>query len=303
MKILTIIMTCLFVATHAFGQATFGYTYEPFSGYSHAKQCGDGFDLTVYDWDDNPWAEFYHCELHDDGGQTYKTIDYSFRSKIERPFFSAFASNLVAVGVHSLEQPPKETNCTVQTILTSKVGGKEVDVFFYTPPTNGVRKNIHNLTRTFGTNLWNTYPNGTTVTTQVWDKTTAPAREVELAYLLSHPKEFLRKRVIVEGFYHCEFECSDLSPEQEERGLWIGNPATESSTNSIQWVSNGWVRVTGTYSAHFTERDDKPHGGHMSVYLGELMDVTEFRPIKKAGRIQHNPAPYPEQRKSAVQER
>jgi hypothetical protein len=291
MKILIVIMMCVVLATHAFGQAAIGkeafcYTYETFPGYSHAKQCGGGFNLGVYDWGERLWAVYDYGELHDDGGQTYKAIGYSFRSKIDRSFFSALASNLVAVGVHTLEQLPMETNCYVRTSLISRVGGKEVDEVFHTPPTAGVQKEIHSLARAFGTNLWHTYPQGATVTTQVWEKTTAPARKVELDYLLSHPKEFLRKRVIVEGFYHCEFECSNLSTEPEERGLWIGGPATDVTTNLIQWVSNGWIRVEGTYHAYFDERDDKPHGGHMGVSLGELMYVTEFTPLKKTGSIQ-----------------
>ena len=289
-------MTCVVLATHAFGQSAiamalgkeaFCYTYEPSPGYSHAKQCGGGFLLGVYDLGEELWAEYYpYGEVHDDGGQTCKTIDYGFRSEIDRPFFSALASNLVAVGVHTLEQPPMETNCTVQTSLTSRVGGKEVHVTFYTPPTTGVQKVVHDLARAFGKDLWQSYPQGTSVTTQIWEKTTAPAREVELDYLLSHPKEFLRKRVTVVGFYHSEFECSSLSTEPNKRGLWIRGPAPDVSTNSIQWVSNGWMRATGTYDASFSERDDKPHGGHMGVFLGELVNVTEFKPLGKTGSIQ-----------------
>jgi hypothetical protein len=294
MKILIVMMTCVVLATHAFGQSAiamalgkeaFCYTYEPSPGYSHAKQCGDGFRLDVYDLGEKLWAEYYHGEVHDDGGQTCKAIDYSFGSEIDRPFFSALASNLVAVGVHTLEQPPRETNCTVQTSLTFRVGGKKVQVTFYTPPTTGVQKVVHDLARAFGKDLWQSYPKGTSVTTQIWENATAPAREVELDYLLSHPKEFLRKRVTVEGFYHSEFECSRLSTEPNKRGIWIRGPAPDVSTNSIQWTNNAWMRATGTYDATFSERDDKPHGGHMSMSLGELVNVTQFKPIDKNGSI------------------
>lgn len=283
-------LACCLAACRAIGQAAFSYSYEPLPGSSHAEQCGSGFDLTVYDGDEKPWAEFRRGEFRDDGGWTYTTIDYSFRSGIDRPLFAAFASNLVAAGVHTLTQPSKETGCAVQAIMTSRVGGKEVHVLFYTPPTGGVQKAIHQLARAFGANLCQTYPNGATVTTQVWEKTTAPARKVDLEYLLRHPKEFLGRRVAVEGFYHGEFECSRLSPEPNKRGLWVDAFATDVPTNAIQWVSNGWVRVTGTYHAYFTEREDEPQGGHMGMSLGELMYVTEFKPSEKTGNIPPSPA-------------
>ncbi|MDO9542954.1 MAG: hypothetical protein Q7J98_11625 [Kiritimatiellia bacterium] len=288
MKIKTLITFVLCIATQAFGQAVFQYTYETFPAYAYSDQCGDWFDLTVYDRDKNPWAEYFHGEMRERDELTYETINYSFRYEIARSIFSTFASNLVAAGVDTLSQPRRVTNCTVQTMLTSRVGKKKVLVFFYTPPTSGVQKTVHNLARAFSTNIWNTYPAGATVTTEVWEKVSAPARDVDLNYLLNHPKEFLRKRVSVKGYYHCEFECSDLSPEPSKRGLWVGGLASNTSPNSIHWVSNGWVQVEGTYYAYFSDRDDKPQGGHMGGSLGELMCLTKFEPLQKKEKASNN---------------
>ena len=111
----------------------------------------------------------------------------------------------------------------------------------------------------------------------------APARSqdpilVSMIQLISTPREFDGKRVIVTGFARIEFEGNGLFFHKDDldyglvkNALWLVVPrGTESGWEK---VSGGYALVEGTFSAQNT--------GHMGMYSGAIKDITRFQSLPR----------------------
>jgi hypothetical protein len=94
------------------------------------------------------------------------------------------------------------------------------------------------------------------------------ARPTTMRWLISHAAEFDGKRVSIVGFYHDEFEGSEIrSSEKSDYGdnLWCSDISAFAAPET-SFCQDCWVRMDGVFL--------KGPGGHMSLWPGELTRVT-----------------------------
>jgi hypothetical protein len=93
----------------------------------------------------------------------------------------------------------------------------------------------------------------------------------------------LGKRIELIGYYVSEFEHQALyltkdDPEagNYQNGVWIGSSSAQADKSKINTrVKKGFVRVIGTFN-----HDPKGGSGHMSMWPGEIKDVTFLNTTK-----------------------
>ncbi len=116
-----------------------------------------------------------------------------------------------------------------------------------------------------------------TATTSEGD--TAAARPVTIAKLVAHPDLYDGKRVSVAGYYHTEFEASDLCDRKPQLGLpagsltclWQGEASTFADPSALTGRNDSWERIEGVFV--------KGPNGHMGLYPGQIDRVTRSETV------------------------
>lgn len=99
----------------------------------------------------------------------------------------------------------------------------------------------------------------------------SPAERTSIIRILASPDAFDGKRVLIEGFFHFEFEDSAIYLHQvdsdqmlSQNAIWINLPKGL-SREALEKLNNHYVICEGQFSA-------QAHG-HMGIYPGEISDI------------------------------
>ncbi len=105
---------------------------------------------------------------------------------------------------------------------------------------------------------------------------------VSMIQLISTPREFDGKRIIVVGVPRIEFEGNGLYLHKEDfdqgvtkNALWLSVPSDKGS--AWKALEGKYVLVEGIFSAENT--------GHFGVYSGAVRDITRFQLLRR----EHSP--------------
>ncbi|MDP0491424.1 MAG: hypothetical protein Q7Q71_10275 [Verrucomicrobiota bacterium JB023] len=120
---------------------------------------------------------------------------------------------------------------------------------------------------------------------------TVPPKALDFATLLKSPKDFDGKRIRLTGFYHGEFEGSSFAATKAEvrdykKALWLGGMSSFADPKRISGQYDIVLTVEGTF--------ELGPGGHMGLWMGELVRVTESKPTGAEQDGADQPATAPE---------
>ena len=97
-----------------------------------------------------------------------------------------------------------------------------------------------------------------------------PARNVTMRDLIRHSSKFDGKRVSVIGFYHGEFEGSELRARERStppENVWC-DQVSAFAAPGVDFEQDRWARVEGTFF--------RGPAGHFGLWPGEIVRVTRF---------------------------
>jgi hypothetical protein len=100
---------------------------------------------------------------------------------------------------------------------------------------------------------------------------------LDFATLLKSPKDYDGKRIRLTGFYHGEFEGSSFAATKAgirayDKALWLGGMSSFADPKKISDLNDATLTVDGTF--------ELGPGGHMGLWMGELVRITESKPTK-----------------------
>jgi len=119
------------------------------------------------------------------------------------------------------------------------------------------------------------------VTKRTLEGETVAPRVLDFATLLKSPKDYDGKRVRLTGFYHGEFEGSSFAATKAgirdyDNALWLGGTSGFADPKKISGINDATLTVDGTF--------ELGPGGHMGLWMGELVRITASKPTKAEGR-------------------
>jgi hypothetical protein len=108
---------------------------------------------------------------------------------------------------------------------------------------------------------------------------TVKARAIDFPTLLKSPKEFDGKRIRLTGYYHGEFEGSSFAASEKDvrnykEALWLDRDSTFADPKRMSDVNDASITAEGTFEIG--------PGGHMGLWMGELVRLTSSQPIETA---------------------
>jgi hypothetical protein len=204
-----------------------------------------------------------------------------------------FADRLVAAGLFSL---PKSGEHRIENIwsIFGSLRGHTFELSYRQAPKSGVRKRVEDtaqaiahelgLDRIEGPMFARIVREGGTQRLQGSSddpRTKMPAvsetegdriaaRLVSLRELIAHPNDYDGKRVSVVGFYHSEFEGSELRSEEKSdyaENVWC-ETISSFALKGTAFEQDCWARIDGTFL--------KGPAGHFGMWPGEITRVTRF---------------------------
>jgi hypothetical protein len=204
-----------------------------------------------------------------------------------------FAERLVAAGIFSL---PKSEEHRIENIwsIFGSLKGHKFELSYRQPPKSGVRKRVEDTAHAIAHELGLDRIEGPTFARIVREggshrlevssddpRTKVPAvtetegdriapRLVSLRELISHPSEYDGKRVSVVGFYHSEFEGSELRSNEKSdnaENVWC-ETISSFARKGTAFEQDRWARIDGTFL--------KGPAGHFGMWPGEITRITRF---------------------------
>jgi hypothetical protein len=149
--------------------------------------------------------------------------------------------------------------------------------FFRTSPGSATRQKLQSVLLAFVSAQRKKKPKEFSTETITAPDNNAKAVDIELAELLRDPKSHDRQRVRVSGYYHQEFESCSLSISKEAfdnnqtaQAVWIGTPSPSAKAEDINYKSDAFLTVEGTFSAG-------PEG-HLGSWPGAIRALTKVAP-------------------------
>jgi hypothetical protein len=230
---------------------------------------------------------------------TVKAIDFHREVEPVETQVDALFDRLIAAGIFQLPISAEHRDEGNIWTLFGSLKGHEFQLSYRQPPRNGVRKKVDDavmtIIREFGLDdiAGPSYativrengisrlqlpersdaPNPPAVTESEGDL--VPARPTTLRWLISHPADFDRKRVSVVGFYHDEFEGSEVRSGEKtdfSENLW-SDTISAFAPKRTSFCQDCWVRLDGVFL--------KGPGGHLGLWPGELTRVTRVEIQKR----------------------
>jgi hypothetical protein len=175
--------------------------------------------------------------------------------------FNRLFAVLHGLDLHALHAE-RGTSCSFGWL---ELGGPRID--FNNPLGDPTRDSLDRAVMSF---LGSVVPSSArqTVTTTI-EGDFEPARTVTVAQILKNPARYNGKRVRITGYYHAEFEDSNLSDRRSNEittSLWVDAQSTFAKKGDLDWPEDGRVTIDGCFM--------KGPGGHMGAWPGELQRVT-----------------------------
>jgi|GEM_PF-6648636 len=230
---------------------------------------------------------------------TVKAIDFHGEMELAETQVDALFDRLIAAGIFQLPISAEHRSEGSIWDLFGSLKGHEFQLSYRQPPRTGVRRKVDDavmaIIREFGLNdiagpCYATIVRETgTSRLQLPERRDAanppaltesegdliPARPTTLGWLISHAADFDGKRVSVVGFYHREFEGSEVrSAEKSDssENLWC-DTISAFAPNGTSFCQDCWVRLDGVFL--------RGPGGHFGLWPGELTRVTRVEIQKR----------------------
>jgi hypothetical protein len=229
-----------------------------------------------------------------------KAIDFHREMELAGTEVDALFYRLIAAGIFQLPLSAEHRGEGNIWTLFGSLKGHEFQLSYRQPPRNGVRRKVDDavtaIIREFGLNdiagpsnativrengishlqssKRSDAPNPPAVTESEGDM--VPARPTTLRWLISHAADFDRKRVSVVGFYHGEFEGSEVRSEEKSdysENLWC-DTISAFAPNKTSFCQDCWVRLDGVFL--------RGPQGHFGLWPGELTRVTRVEIQKRS---------------------
>lgn len=216
---------------------------------------------------------------------TVRSVAFSneYRRKATAAEQEELVQALLSASVFDLTTEPKPASTDYFSNLDVRLNKREARTFFYSPPNSPIRKAIHEVMLQFAKRMEIDRPKDPMNATTVTEGDHQPARAVTLTEVLAHPDKYHGKRVSVAGFYHGEFEGSNLAVDEAvsavsrkrdyKRSVWRGGVSTFAEQTAIKDRNDSWLQIEGVFL--------RGPGGHMGLWPGELVRVTRIEPILK----------------------
>jgi hypothetical protein len=222
-----------------------------------------------------------------------KFIEFQREIDITSEEARMFAERLVAAGLFSL---PKSGEHRIENIwsIFGSLRDHTFELSYRHPPKSGARKRVEGtvqaiahqlgLDRIEGPTFARIVREGGTQRLQVSSddpRSKVPAvtetegdriaaRVVSLSELIAHPNEYHGKRVSVVGFYHSEFEGSELRSNEKSdyaENVWC-ETISSFALKGTAFEQDCWARIDGSFL--------KGPAGHFGMWPGEITRVTRF---------------------------
>jgi hypothetical protein len=237
---------------------------------------------------------------------TVKAIDFRREVELSQAELYALFDRLIAAGIYQLPKSAEHRGNDSLWGLWGFLKGHKFELSYRQPPASGVRKKVDDtvtaIIREFGLNKIGgpsnaaivrkngvarlqspeigTGRNRPAVTETEGDL--IPARPMTLRSLITHAAAFDGRRVSVVGFYHDEFEGSEIrSSERSDYSgnLWCSDMSAFAAPGT-SFCQDCWVRMDGVFL--------KGPGGHFGLWPGELARVTRVE-IQERPRVAAGP--------------
>jgi hypothetical protein len=217
-----------------------------------------------------------------------------------------FAERLIAAGLFSLPRSGEHRIENIWSIFGS-LRGHTFELSYRQPPESGVRKRVEDTAQAIAHELGLDRIEGPTFARIVREGSTArletssddprtkvpavtetegdriPPRLVTLRELVAHPNEYDGKRVSVVGFYHSEFEGSELRSKEKSdtrENVWC-EMMSSFAPEGTEFKQDCWARIDGTFL--------KGPAGHFGMWPGEITRVTRFETQKQPIETMNTP--------------
>lgn len=210
-----------------------------------------------------------------------KAIEFSneYQRKATQEEQASLTRDLVAAGVFGLTNDAERNDAPYTADLDVRINRREARLSFYTPPSHGKRKVIHDIMLRFAREMKIDQPSNAEVTAiTITEGDAKPPQHVGLEMLLATPAKFHGKRVSVIGYSHEEFESHGLYAKEKalradnkKQRIWRGLPSTFAKEKMIQFSNDAWLRVEGVFL--------RGPAGHLGAWPGEIVRVTRIEPV------------------------
>jgi hypothetical protein len=221
-----------------------------------------------------------------------KAIDFRREVELSEAELNTFYDRLIASGIFQLPHSAEHRGNGSIWGLWGTLKGHKFQLSYREPPRGGVRKKVDDavaaIIAEFGLNKIGGPSYATIVRKDGISRLEIPespdtphrpavtetegdlvaARPTTLRWLISHAADFDGTRVSIVGFYHDEFEGSEIrSSEKSDYGdnLWCSDLSAFAAPKT-SLCQDCWVRMDGVFL--------KGPGGHMGLWPGELTRVT-----------------------------
>lgn len=235
-----------------------------------------GNDYVVY---------FYHEYVAGSIAPTVRSLDFDNENRRKATYEeqAALTRKLLDAGVFTLATEPTKDNADYAEVLDVRINRREARFYFYTPPTRGKRKVIHDIVLGFARQMKVDQPNDIKKATTITEGDRRPPQDVRLVDVLAAPAKFHGKRISVVGYYHGEFEGSSLSVSErasrahdDKKSIWRGDPSTFAGDHAIRDKNDAWIRVDGVFL--------QGPAGHMGLWPGEIVRLTRIEVLKPSSQ-------------------
>ncbi len=284
---LAAIVVCVFVTTPmGTGQDRVYYLYidnidTPQETREHLHYVGISNQSVYYSLEER----IYGCIKQ----STTRTM-FQHYCKVTESEQAAILEDLSAAGVFEVKADAEPSDLNKKSLygyLDAEFKGRSIHIGnFFTPPTDGSRKQVHEYLFRLADRLGLASARPAEHETDVTEGDNVAASEVDLRKLIKDIAKYNGKRVAVVGYYHAETETSNFSPRRYDdllqafpNSLWLGNPSTSADRSAIHIKSDSWLRVEGTV-------DTRSHG-HMDCWPGELVRITKAAELAKGNHKPH----------------
>jgi len=158
----------------------------------------------------------YLEDVYGSTNPTVRSVEFSneHRRKATAQEQADLVQALLAAKVFELTDDPKPASYDYSANLDVRIGGKEVRAYFHSPPQAPGRKGVHDIMLRFARQMKIDQPEDPVTATTISEGDRQPPRVVTLADVLAHPDDYHGKRVSVVGYYHVEFESSNLAVDR-----------------------------------------------------------------------------------------
>jgi hypothetical protein len=206
-----------------------------------------------------------------------RSVDYTnVQWNVPAEAQAELVQDLLAANVFDLASEERSGSDDDLSSLDVRIGDRDEQWMFWSPPTSPDRKAIHKIILAFAQRMDVDRPGEPDTTVIESEGDLQPVRDVLLAELLVFPEKYQGQRVSVVGYYRDEFEGQSFSigpsgyDSDLERSLWRSELSSFAKAEDIDAREEGWLRIDGVFL--------RGPAGHMGAYPGEIVRITRVQP-------------------------